>query len=220
MELSRLLPPWWGLCIFCVPELGKHMTLNRNSDHESAGESRANLPNDQVVEKEIGSEPEEELSAESIADLKAAAATAAEHWDRLLRARADLENYRKRAVRERQEAVQAAQVALLERLLPALDSLDMAMTATNSAEGENWEALKTGVSLVHQQLKTTLAEAGLDEIDATRQVFDPNVHEALSQMESAEVPEGHVLQQIRKGYKFRDRLVRPASVVVAKPPVA
>lgn len=219
MAQSRLLPPWWGLCIFCVPELGNDMTLNRNSDHEIAGDPRANLPAP-GVEEEIRAEPEEELSAESIAGLKAAAATAAEHWDRLLRARADLENYRKRAVRERQEAVRGAQVALLERLLPALDSLDMAMTATNSAEGENWEALKTGVSLVHQQLKTTLAEAGLEEIDATRQVFDPNVHEALSQTESAEVPEGHVVQQIRKGYKFRDRLVRPASVIVAKPPVA
>jgi molecular chaperone GrpE len=196
------------------------MTLNQDADQQTAAGAQAQPPEGEIQEEGLEAQLDEEMNEESIAALKAAAATAAEHWDRLLRARADLENYRKRAVRERQEAVQGAQVALLERLLPALDSLDMAMAATNSAAGENLEAMKTGLVLVHQQLKSTLAEAGLEEIDAARQVFDPNVHEALSQMESAEVPEGHVLQQIRKGYKFRDRLVRPASVIVAKPPAA
>jgi molecular chaperone GrpE len=196
------------------------MTLNQDADQQTAAGAQAKPPEDEIREAGREAQLDEEMNDESIAALKAAAATAAEHWDRLLRARADLENYRKRAVRERQEAVQGAQVALLERLLPALDSLDMAMAATNSAAGENLDALKTGLVLVHQQLKTTLAEAGLEEIDAARQVFDPNVHEAISQMESADVPEGHVLQQIRKGYKFRDRLVRPASVIVAKPPSA
>jgi molecular chaperone GrpE len=193
------------------------MTLNQDADHQTAAGTDPNPAEGDALEASLESGREEELSAESIAALKA---TAAEHWDRLLRARADLENYRKRAVRERQEAVQGAQVALLERLLPALDSLDKAMAATNSGAADNWEALKTGVSLVHQQLKTTLAEAGLEEVDAAQAVFDPNLHEALSQQESAEVPEGHVLQQIRKGYKFRDRLVRPASVIVAKTPAA
>jgi molecular chaperone GrpE len=193
------------------------MTLNQDADHQTAAGADPNPAEGDALEASLESGREEELSAESIAALKA---TAAEHWDRLLRARADLENYRKRAVRERQEAVQGAQVALLERLLPALDSLDKAMAATNSGAADNWEALKTGVSLVHQQLKTTLAEAGLEEVDAAQAVFDPNLHEALSQQESAEVPEGHVLQQIRKGYKFRDRLVRPASVIVAKTPAA
>jgi molecular chaperone GrpE len=196
------------------------MTLNQDTENQGVSA----MP-DQPIHgggEEIGADTKQDevLSAESIESLKAAAAKAEENWDRLLRARADLENYRKRALRERQEAVQGAQVALLERLLPALDSLDMAMEATHQVEGGNWEALKTGVGLVHQQLKTTLAEVGLEEIDAARQLFDPNLHEALSQQESAEVPEGHVMQQIRKGYKFRDRLVRPASVIVAKPPAA
>ena len=74
--------------------------------------------------------------------------------------------------------------------------------------------------MVYNQLKSALADAGLEEIDARGKVFDPNLHEAVSQQESAEVPEGEVIQQIRKGYKFRNRLVRPAGVIVAKKPAA
>jgi molecular chaperone GrpE len=196
------------------------MTLNQNAENQAAAVPQVDLAEAGGHGPARDTENPEGRAMESIDALRAAAAKANEHWDRLLRTQADLENYRKRAVRERQEAVQGAQVALLERLLPALDSLDMAMAATDSAGEGKWEALKTGVSLVHQQMKATLAEAGLEEVDATNQVFDPNLHEALSQQESSEVPEGHVLQQIRKGYKFRNRLVRAASVVVAKPPSA
>lgn len=72
--------------------------------------------------------------------------------------------------------------------------------------------------MIHSQLKSALIESGLEEIDATDKAFDPNFHEAVSQQESAEVPEGHILQQLRKGYKLRDRLIRPATVIVAKKP--
>ena len=72
--------------------------------------------------------------------------------------------------------------------------------------------------MIHQQLKTTLAEAGLEEINATDKPFDPSWHEALSQQDSLDLPEGQVIKQLRKGYKLRDRLLRPAGVVVAKRP--
>jgi len=72
--------------------------------------------------------------------------------------------------------------------------------------------------MIHSQLKTTLAEAGLEEVDATGKPFDPNFHEAVSQQESTEVAEDNVLQQLRKGYKLRDRLLRPATVIVARKP--
>ena len=74
--------------------------------------------------------------------------------------------------------------------------------------------------MIQQQLKSILAETGLEEMDASGQPFDPTLHEAVSQLETADVPEGHVVQQIRKGYKLRDRLLRPATVVVAKKPPA
>jgi molecular chaperone GrpE len=74
--------------------------------------------------------------------------------------------------------------------------------------------------MICQQFRGVLAEAGLEEIDALGKPFDPNLHEALSQQETPEVPEGQVVHQLRKGYKFRDRLLRPASVVIAKQPAA
>lgn len=194
------------------------MNLDREQENQSSVSEQPPAEGSGMADDPTAARVEEVPGTEWIEELKARAAKAEEHWDRLLRARADLENYRKRAVRERQEAVLSAQVSLWERLLPVLDSLDKALSASGSVDGGALESLKTGLQLAGQQLRTSLAEAGLEEIDATSQVFDPNLHEALSQQESSEVPEGHVLQQIRKGYKLRDRLVRPASVIVAKRP--
>lgn len=159
------------------------------------------------------------LSPAEIEDLTAAANKAAEYWDRLLRTTADFDNYRKRAVREKQDAIKYANESLLVKLLPVLDSFDAALATPQSEPGTNAEALLAGLNLVQQQFKAALAEAGVEEINATGQSFDPNFHEALAQQECPGTPEGHVLQQIRKGYKLRDRLLRPASVVVAKQPV-
>ena len=160
------------------------------------------------------------LTAEQIADLKAKAAKADDHWDRLLRTTADLENFKKRAARERQEAIRFANVSLLEKLIPALDHFDMALTAANNAEGNSLESLRTGIAMSYNQLKSALQEAALEEIDAANQPFDPGLHEAVSQEDSVDVPEGRVIRQLRKGYKLRDRLIRPASVVVARKPAS
>jgi molecular chaperone GrpE len=168
------------------------------------------------------------LTPEQIEELKTRAAKADENWDRLLRTTADFENFKKRAARERIETAQAATAALIQKLLPVLDHFEMAQAAaqkTNSsrqgeaaAEGDK-TALHAGVAMIQEQLKAVLAESGLEEIDAARKPFDPALHEAVSQMESTEIPEGHVAQQLRKGYKLKERLLRPATVVVAKKPV-
>ena len=162
-----------------------------------------------------------ELTPEQIEDLKARAAKADENWDRLLRTTADFENFKKRAARERIEAAQSATAALHQKLLPVLDHFEMALAAAQTAaRRQARRRLQAGVAMIQQQLKTILAETGLEEIDAAGKPFDPALHEAVSQQESAEVPEGHVVQQFRKGYKLRDRLLRPATVVVAKKPAA
>ena len=160
------------------------------------------------------------LTPEQLQELRAKAAKADEHWDRYVRQTADFENFKKRAARERQEAAKSANESLLGKLIPVLDNFDMAIAAATSAQTTSVEALKTGVTMIHNQFKSALADAGLEEIDATGQPFDPNLHEAVSQVASTTVPEGHVLQQLRKGYRFRDRLLRPATVVVAQPPAA
>lgn len=152
--------------------------------------------------------------------LEGHAAKAAENWDKFLRATADLENFKKRVARERIEQAKFAQAPLLQSLIPILDNLDMAMGAAETSKAESASSLRQGVAMVFQQLKSALQAAGLQEIDATGQAFDPNLHEAVSQVETHHAPEGIVVQQLRKGYKLHDRLLRPASVVVAVKPSA
>jgi molecular chaperone GrpE len=159
-----------------------------------------------------------ELTPEQLVELQARAAKADEHWERLLRVTADFENFKKRAARERTEAVHFANAALLQKLLPILDNFEMAQTAAQTAEGDKLAALQTGIAMIQQQIKSILAESGLEELDASGKPFDPTFHEAVSQQETDTVPDGNVVQQIRKGYKLRERLLRPAAVIVAKKP--
>ena len=158
------------------------------------------------------------IAATELAALKAQAAKAQENWEQVLRATADYDNFKKRAAREKQEAVKYANEGLLAKLVPVLDTFDMALTATANAKEGSAQSLAAGVNMILGQLRSALTDAGLEEIDAANKPFDPNIHEAVSQQESASVPEGHVLQQLRKGYRLRDRLLRPATVIVARKP--
>jgi len=158
------------------------------------------------------------LSPEQIDELQKRAAKADENWDRFLRTTADLENFKKRAAREKIESAQYASFALLQKLLPVLDNFEMALVAAQSAQGDKLASFQSGVVMIQQQLKSALADTGLEEIEALGKPFDPAVHEAVSQQESATVPEDHVVQQLRKGYKVKERLLRPATVIVAKAP--
>ena len=155
---------------------------------------------------------------EQVEELKARAAKADEYWDRLLRATADYENFRTRAAREKQDATRYANENLIQKLVPILDNFDMAVAAAQTGSSGTAQSLQAGIAMIYQQLKNALVEAGLEEVDANGQKFDPNWHEAVSQEETPEVPEGQVVQQLRKGYKLRDRLLRPAGVIVAKKP--
>ena len=160
------------------------------------------------------------LSAEQFEELKARAAKADEYWDRLLRTTADFDNFKKRAARDRQDSIKFANESLMQRLIPVLDNFEMAQAAAQTTASDGVKSLQDGIAMIYQQLRGVLTDAGLEEVDASGKPFDPNFHEAVSQQESAEVPEGQVLQQLRKGYKLRERLLRPATVVVAKKPAA
>jgi molecular chaperone GrpE len=137
-----------------------------------------------------------------------------EQDDRLLRLAADFENYKKRAARERQEYVQLANERLLTELLPVIDDLERALAA---AEQHEEAQLEDGVRLVHRSLAALLERHGIEPIE-TDGKFDPHVHEALLSQPS-EAEEGSVIEVVQKGYKLGDRVVRPARVVVAAPPV-
>lgn len=141
----------------------------------------------------------------------------AEVQERYVRLYADFENFKKRAARERDDVRRAATESVLGRLLPVLDTFEMAMQAA-SQPNTNLESLRAGVAMIQGQLRNTVADYGVEEIDAVGKPFDPSLHEALSQQETTETPDGHVLSQNRKGYRMKDRLLRPAAVVVARKP--
>ena len=149
------------------------------------------------------------------ADYDAAVAQVAELKDRLLRGQADWENSRKRILREKDDAVRYAGEALLEKLLPVLDNFEMGMKAVETANDA--KSIAQGMEMVLKQFQQVLKDSGVETIDAVGHKFDPHRHEALGEHESDEHPEGHVVTQLRKGYKLKDRLLRAASVFVAKP---
>ncbi len=134
-------------------------------------------------------------------------------YDRFTRAVADLENYRKRTIREKDELRQFAASGLMEDVIPILDNLGLGLAAARQqTEGKS---IVDGVSLVLEQLKSTLTRHGLKEINPTGQRFDPHFHECISHQPAAEVAEEHVMQVVRLGYSLNGRLLRPASVVVS-----
>jgi len=133
--------------------------------------------------------------------------------DLALRSQADFENFRKRTAREKDDAIKYANSSLLERLLPIVDNFELGLAAAK-AEGEN-SPVYSGMSLVSKQLSDFLSDNGLQPIDAVGRKFDPNLHEAIAHEPSNSVPEETVIRQTRRGYKFKDRLLRPSSVVVS-----
>jgi molecular chaperone GrpE len=136
--------------------------------------------------------------------------------DLAMRSQADFENYKKRCAREKEEAVKYANSSLLERLLPIVDNFELGLSAARG-EGEK-SPVYSGMNLVLKQINDFLSENGLQPIAAVGQKFDPNLHDAIAHEPSDAVPENHVIRQTRRGYRFKDRLLRPSSVVVSSGP--
>jgi len=151
--------------------------------------------------------------------LAAAKKEAADNHDRYLRVAADLENFRRRTVREKDELRLYASSRILEDLLPALDNLALGLAAARQPKAD-LKTLTDGMELVLQQLKGVLANHGLKEISPAGQPFDPHQHEAISHQADAKVPAEHVLTVVRAGFSLNGRLLRPASVVVSSGPKA
>jgi molecular chaperone GrpE len=134
--------------------------------------------------------------------------------DHALRTQADFDNFRKRAAREKDEATKYANASFLERLIPILDNFELGLNAARGSAADS--PILAGMDMVAKQLNDFLTSSGVEPVNAEGQPFDPNVHEAVGQEESAVVPEGVVIRQLRKGFKLRDRLLRPATVMVSK----
>ena len=144
------------------------------------------------------------------------AAEAEKFRDLAMRTAADFDNYRKRAAREKEDAIRYANSSLLESLLPVIDNFELGLEAARgSSDGS---AILKGLGMVQRQFADFLSSAGVEEIKTDGVEFDPNLMEAVGHESDAEVAEGQVLRQTRRGYKLRDRLLRPASVFVSKGP--
>lgn len=150
-------------------------------------------------------------------ELAAAKKEAAENYDRYVRTVADLDNFRRRSMREKDELRQYAAGKVLEDLLPALDNLALGLTAAK-APNADLKTLQAGIGMVQEQLRSALSNHGLREVNPVGQAFDPHQHEAVSSLPSQDVPEGSVLQVVRVGYTLNSRLLRPASVVISSGP--
>ncbi len=152
-----------------------------------------------------GIDPWEELEAE------------AAKWKEIsMRTAAEIENLRKRTAREREDAIRYANQRLLEDLLPVIDNFEMGMQA---ASQDTKSMIYIGMDMVRRQLNEFLASQGVEEIPANG-MFDPNLHDAVAQEDCAAGEEGRILRVTRRGFKLRDRLLRPAGVVVSKVPIA
>ncbi len=137
--------------------------------------------------------------------------------ERMIRLQADFDNFRRRALKEREEAHQYGHENLVKDLLASVDNLDRAIEHARKSDGGDFESMLQGVELVQRELLGALANHGVSEIEAGNVAFDPNVHEAMAQREDDSVPVNTVIEVFQKGYRLRDRLLRPARVVVSKP---
>ena len=162
----------------------------------------------------LDAEPVSEGEAEAVASRLREELADAE--DRLLRLQAEFENFRKRALRERQEALQYGSQNLFKDLVSVVDNLERAIAHARESGGGDLASFLQGVELVQRELLGIFEKNHVTEIEALGKPFDPSLHEAMAQVESGAVPPNTVIEVLQKGFQLRDRLVRPARVIVAK----
>lgn len=165
---------------------------------------------DQVLEQAIEQAKEQEAAKEEpTVDQRVLAAE-----QEVLRTKAEMENFRKRMLRDSEQQLKFANMGLIRDLLEVVDNLERATMAAEG-DGASNESLLQGVKMVGSQFVTVLDKFGCKKIEALGQAFDPNVHEAISQMPSEEYDSGVVMQEVATGYLLHDRVVRPSSVIVS-----
>lgn len=151
-----------------------------------------------------------------LTDLEKAQAEAAEMKSRYLRSVADMENFRKRIAREKQDIIRSAAANVIESLLPVLDNMKLGLQAAE--QHPEAKDVTFGFKMVDDQLKKSLSEQGLEELIPDGESFDPNLHECIAHQASDDVEEDHVIQTVRAGYRLNERLIRAANVIVSSGP--
>ena len=195
---------------------GKSETTNLDLEHELPAAEGGDETTDPAGPAAVGAVSEvDQLKAERDALL-----------DRLARLQAEFDNARKRAVREQQEFREFAAAEVIKGLLPALDSFERALKASQNSPKQSLSRapapapeaseFRNGIELIYRQFQDALQKAGVQPIVSVGQPFDPRIHEAIEMVDTTDVPDHHVMDELQRGYKFKDRLLRPAMVRVAR----
>ena len=175
-------------------------------DHElPSAEDESATPGD-------GSKSAGASTADLESELEKARAQSAAYLDRAARIQAEFDNFRKRNAREQQDYRDYALADALKTLLPILDSLDRALK-TNTASLDDF---RSGIELIDKQFHDALSKLGVEPVSAEGESFDPNLHQAVQMVETNEVEDNHVIDELQRGYRIKDRLLRPAMVRVAR----
>jgi molecular chaperone GrpE len=193
------------------------MTENEKMDDATeapgpeSGESVKEPSEEQVAAEAEASEEPEAASAEGLPELQQ---QFGELQDRYMRLNAEFENYKKRMARESSERLKYSSGELIKELLPSLDNLERAIDHAWREESSR-ESMIEGLEMVFKMAQESLSRFGVSRIDASGELFDPNLHQAVGMVEEAEVPENHVAEQLQAGYLLYDRVLRPSMVRVS-----
>ncbi|MBE9547749.1 MAG: nucleotide exchange factor GrpE [Proteobacteria bacterium] len=166
------------------------------------------------VKIDLIEEPAEEDIKNLLAKLEEKEKEAAENYDKFLRASAELDNYKKRVAKERADLIRYGNETLIKDMLPIIDSLDRALE--HAGNSEDFDAFIKGLTLVQEQFLGCLEKHGVEMVQSTGLDFDPNMHEAMLQVESENHEENKIVEEFEKGYLLNGRLLRPARVSVSK----
>jgi molecular chaperone GrpE len=188
--------------------------MKKKARREAEKDSRSGAEEPAVGEPREAEGPRATVSEQELAEIEARASERDQYFDRYMRARAELANFRKRVERERREARDLVAAELVRDILPALDDFQRALD--HARETSDFEGLANGVELVERKLLKTLEDFGIRPIEAEGRPFDPAVHEAVTMIEAPGTEPGTVVEELRKGYLLGDRVVRPSQVVVSE----
>jgi molecular chaperone GrpE len=194
--------------------LAKKKNQPAAEEPEIITEQEQGNPNEALVEEtEEETDPLQKLMQEIVV----AKEEAGKNWDLYLRERADLENARKRHQRDREEAIRFANDRLLREMIPVLDNLERAVGHAEQGDTDN-QGLLEGVNMTINQFRKVLEDFGVKPINALGEDFDPNLHQAMGQVETTDQLPNTVISEFQKGYLLNDRLLRPSLVMVARAP--
>jgi len=180
------------------------------------------IDSEEAIEEEIKPPAEEVEEAQEVdqdmvrmqQELQTARSENAAAADMMLRLAAEMDNYKKRAIKERESLTKYGAQGTVQELLPTLDNLQRAIES--ASKSKDFDSFLEGVEMIFKQMCDALGRKGVSVIDAVGEIFDPNIHQAVVQITSEEYPENIVAEELQKGYMLHDRVIRPAMVAVSK----